>query len=167
MARELGFAVLGDYSLNVVNSYACAEYRSMGAADLTLSFELNIKQARAIRSEIPIGLIAYGRLPLMTFRNCPARGAKGCAGCTGVSGIRDRLGNAFPVACRNKAYSQLLNMLPLYMGDRAEELTGLDFTTLYFTIEDAAQCEEITRLYLARRPFPGKHTRGLYFRDLK
>jgi len=167
MAKELGFAVFGDYSLNVTNSFSCSVLQSMGVSDLTLSFELNLKQAKALRADLPLGLLAYGRLPLMTFRNCPARAITGCAGCSGETAIRDRMRNSFPVTCRKSVYAQLLNALPLYMGDKAAELYGLDFATLYFTVEDAAQCENIVRLYEAHTPYPGNHTRALYFRDLK
>jgi putative protease len=39
MARELGFTVHGDYSLNLLNSRALEEARALGLADATLSFE--------------------------------------------------------------------------------------------------------------------------------
>jgi hypothetical protein len=112
MARELGFTVHGDYSLNVLNSRAMEQAKALGAADVTLSFETGLKQAVKLAGEAKRGVIAYGHLPLMTFRNCPAKGEKGCAGCNGKSELTDRMGKQFTVACRNRFYSQLLNGVP-------------------------------------------------------
>jgi putative protease len=167
MAKDLGFAIHGDYSLNLLNSYAlkCAE--EIGLADATLSFETGLKQASFLASGIPIGIIAYGRLPLMTFRNCPAKSPEGCSGCTGRTEILDRMKNAFPVVCRGRSYSQLLNMLPLYLADKQDQLGAFDFITLYFTVEDRGECGDIVRRYMDRAPAPERFTRGLYFRSLE
>lgn len=167
MARELGFAVHGDYALNVMNSRALAQAKVLGAADVTLSFEMGIKQANSLAGETRRGVIAYGHLPLMTFRNCPAKGEKGCGGCTGVSGLTDRMGKEFTVACRNRAYSQLLNSVPLWLADKQDALVELDFATLYFTTESREECGEVLRKYLEKAPSDMPFTRGLYFRNLQ
>lgn len=166
-AWELGLSVHGDYSLNIMNSYALAQAASLGITDATLSFEMGMKQAAKLACDIPRGVIAYGHLPLMTFRNCPAKGAKGCGSCTGQPCLTDRMGKRFAVVCRNRAYSQLLNGVPLYLADKQEQINNLNFITLYFTTEDKEECADIIGRYIQRMPPAGEFTRGLYFRSLQ
>ena len=144
-----------------------AACRRWGVEDLTLSFELNLRQARELAGGIPRGVIGYGYLPLMTFRACPAQGPGGCGGCQGRAVLRDRLGKEFPVLCHGKQYSQLLNSVPLYLGDRQEALRGLDHVTLRFTTEDRGRCARVMELWLEGAPLREERTNGLYFRDLK
>ena len=116
LAKAAGLRPYGDYGLNVLNSCALRACRDLGAEDMTLSFETN--------------------LPLMTFRACPVQGPKGCGRCTGQAALTDRLGKSFPVVCRGRQYSQLLNTVPLYLGDKRQLLEGFSHATLRFTIED-------------------------------
>ncbi len=167
MACDMGFTVRGDYSLNILNTRALDEARRLGAADVTLSFEMALKLAEKLAGETPRGIIAYGRLPLMTYRNCPAKGAKGCGSCPGQSALTDRLGKRFPVVCRGRAHSQLLNSVPLYLADKLKEPPNVDFLTLYFTIETARECADVVRQYVSHAPAEGEFTRGLYYRNLQ
>ena len=167
MARELGFTVHGGYGLNVLNSRALQQAGTLGTADVTLSFEIGIKQAGRLAGKTPRGIIAYGHLPLMTFRNCPAKGEKGCGKCSGVSILTDRMGKQFTIACRNRAYSQLLNSVPLWLADKQDTLTGIDFITLYFTTESREECAAVVRQYQNKAQSDAPFTRGLYFRNLQ
>lgn len=167
LGRESGMEVAGDYSLNILNSTALGEYEKLGLCRALLSFENSMKNARQMDSRLPVGVIGYGYLPVMTFRNCPARDGKGCGSCGGITQITDRLGNQFPLLCRSREYSQLFNPIPLYLGDRQETLAGLSFVTLYFTTESPRQCDQVLELWQNRSPYPGKRTGGLYFRELK
>ena len=108
--------------------------------------------------------MTYGRLPLMKFRNCPAKGPKGCGECKGRHTLTDRMNEDFPLICRGKEYSELLNCVPLYVGDRRRP--PMDFEMLYFTTESRAECEAITEAYRQGQPFNGRRTAGLYFREL-
>ena len=78
---------------------------------------------RALGGAIPRGIAAYGRLPLMHFRNCPVRAAEGCAKCRGSGELTDRKGIAFPVECHERRWSMLLNSVPLDIAG-AMALTG-------------------------------------------
>jgi putative protease len=167
LARRAGLRIFGDWGLNILNSRAMAASRAWGVEDLTLSFEANLRQAVSLNGGIPFGVIAYGHLPLMTFRACPAQGPKGCGGCQGRAVLRDRLGKEFPVLCHRRQYSQLLNSLPLYLGDKQDSLRGLDHATLRFTVEDPGRCARIMELWLEGSPLREERTNGLYFRDLK
>ena len=104
---------------------------------MTLSFESSMKSLPYINGN-SVGIIAYGYLPLMLFRSCPMATKNGCKGCSGREKIKDRTGTEFTVLCGNKKYSTLLNSLPLYIGDK--DLSGVDFATLYFTVENRDRC---------------------------
>ena len=164
LAQEAGFRVHGGFELNVLNAEAAEEYGAMGLSDVIVSPELAFAKMRKMKGSTPRGAILYGYLPLMKCRACPARGAKGCGSCEGHATLKDRTGAAFPLLCRDKQYSEVLNSVPLYAADRA--VPRLDFEVLYFTVESAQQCEEILRLYEAKAPAPFARTAGLYFREL-
>ncbi len=167
LTKALGFVIHADYSMNILNSRALLALAQMGVKDATLSFETGLRQARELSSGIPAGLLAYGHLPLMVYRNCPAKTSKGCGGCNGRAELTDRIQKSFPVVCRGREYSQLLNTLPLYLADKAQDLMLFDFITLYFTIENAAECEELLRRYREHLPPEGEFTRGLYYRAIE
>ncbi|MEG1849725.1 MAG: DUF3656 domain-containing protein, partial [Oscillospiraceae bacterium] len=169
LAREAGLEPVGGWSLNLFNSDALAEARdTLGLLETELSFELGLQKAKSLGDELRCGLVAYGSLPLMEFRNCPMKAAVGCAACGGASALTDRMGIRFPVRCAHDG-SELLNSVPLYLADRREELTGFSFVTLWFTDEDAACCGRIAAQYAGAVPAvlpPGGHTRGLYYRSV-
>jgi putative protease len=166
LAKAAGLAPHADHTLNILNSHALRAVQEMGAKDATLSFECGMRAAADIAG-IPAGIIAYGYLPLMAFRNCPAKTEKGCEGCKGQAHITDRLGKSFALSCRSREYTLLHNPLPLYMADKPEDLAQFDFVTLYFTAENAEACAKIVRAYLAHTPPEGEFTRGLYYRTLE
>lgn len=167
LAKESGLRAYGDYGMNVLNSYALRECRELGAEDMTLSFESGLRQGRAMGDYLPYGIIGYGYLPLMTFRACPIQGAKGCGRCQGRGVLTDRLGKEFPVVCRGRRYSQLLNTVPLYLGDKKDALEGFRHVTLRFTVEDPRRCARVMQLWQEDAAFREERTNGLYFRELK
>lgn len=76
LAAELGFRVHGGPALNILNSGALECFRKLGLSDATVSFELSMKQIAQLRGTLPRGIVAYGYLPLMRVRACPAQGKK-------------------------------------------------------------------------------------------
>ena len=165
LARQTGFTVHGLFGLNVTNSLAALELSLLGAADITASFEMKFSEATHLRSPIPVGLILYGSLPLMIFRNCPLRARKGCSGCNGRF-LTDRLGNRFPVQC-DKEMAELYNYLPLVLSDKRNDTGFIDFGVLYFTGEDAKECAAVWKQYSMGEKPNGKFTRGLYYRGVE
>ena len=139
----------------------------MGAADQTISVEANLRDIQRRQGGIPRGIVAYGHLPLMTLRACPMQGARGCGDCDGRRALTDRKGEKFTVLCRERRYSQLLNGHVLSLADQQAQLQGLDFVTLYFTLEDQQACRRALEDYLAGRMPQGQYTRGLYLRQLQ
>ena len=167
MAREAGLRIIGDYGLNIINSPAAQQAAALGCDEITLSFECERNAARNVDSPIPIGVIAYGRLPLMLLRNCPGKTAAGCGDCRGINHITDRRGEDFPLQCQNRQYTHLLNPRPLFLSDRLPEWDFCDFLTLRFTTETPAECDEVLKMYQTGAAPAGSFTRGLYYRTLK
>lgn len=167
MAREAGLRIIGDYGLNIINSPAAQQAAALGCDEITLSFECERNAARNIHSPVPIGVIAYGRLPLMLLRNCPGKTAAGCGDCRGINHITDRRGEDFPLQCQNRQYTHLLNPRPLFLSDRLPEWDFCDFLTLRFTTETPAECDAILDMYQTGAAPAGPFTRGLYYRTLK
>ena len=164
LAQKAGLRVHGGFELNVLNSSAAEEYRSMELEDVLLSPELAFAKMRKMKGEMPRGAILYGYLPLMKCRACPGKTGKGCGSCTGLSKLTDRTGKEFPLICREKQYSEILNCVPLYAADRT--VPKLDFEELYFTIETKEECRRICGLRAEKAPADFPRTAGLYFREL-
>lgn len=168
LGKALGFTLIGDASLNITNSQALEEYRALGVEESTLSFELMAPRIAGLRGEAARGIVAYGRLPLMTMRACPLRGTLGCRRCREQGGaLRDRQGRTFPVCCAMGA-SQLYNSETLYLADRMGEIQNIDFYWLSYTFESGAEALQIAREYAGEAPAQkrGSVTRGLYFRKV-
>jgi putative protease len=165
LARQGGFRVHGSFDLNIINTRALEAYEDCGLEDSILSYEINMKEAVSLGGGLRRGLIGYGYLPLMLYRNCPVKAAKGCGACKGQGKLVDRQQKEFTVLCHSREYSVLLNSLPLYIGDKA--VKGIDFTTLYFTVEDKERCKYIYYKYKNGEALDEERTNGLYYRSLQ
>ncbi len=164
MARAAGLIPIGGYGLNVTNSDAVAVYREMGVKALFASFELSAAKTRDLLSDVPIGMIVAGRLPLMQLRACPARSDRGCGSCEGRPVVTDRKNAVFPIVCSERAYSTMLNSVPLYIADK--QLPPIDFYAVYLTVETPDEASAQIRSVADRAPFDAPHTTGLAFRNL-
>ena len=172
LASDTGMTVHGGFSLNITNTEALEWYRESGLADAELSFELTLAQASRIGGDFPRGLLLYGRLPLMLCRNCPAKNSgKPCTECREPE-LTDRRGIRFPVRCYGSC-SEVLNSLPLYLGDRLRDVHSVDFGLLRFTTESTGEAQRILLAYRAalndEAPAEpsGSYTRGLYYRGFE
>ncbi len=175
LARKLGFAVRGDYGLNVFNSRALLELADWGLQSAAVSFELRHEQVRDLRKPLPCEAIVYGCLPLMVMENCIIANGKGCktkdlrGTCRTVHTLTDRKGETFPVlsvfGCRN----EIENGKILFLADKPEyRRCGLTYARLRFTTEDAYTCAEVLRRYLGAGDYmPENHTRGLFYRGVE
>ncbi len=157
-AREKGFRVVGGFGLNVVNSDALAAYSKMGVSETVLSPEIPLSAVSEISGETRTGLFAYGYLPLMLLRSCPVRASVGCERCGGKGEITDRYGIKFKVLCHGRIYSELLNSVPHYVGDRK---LPVDFALISFTTEAKDECERIFDAFVCGEKIK-KRTTGLY-----
>ena len=164
LSKRLGLALHGGSGLNVLNTPALELYQQQGLASVTVSFEMNMKDVPALGGSVPLGLMAYGYLPLMRFRNCPLRARTGCRKCGGRRELTDRKGVHFAVECGARKYSTLLNSVPLHIAER--EIRGVDHRILYFTRETREECAAVTEDFRLRRQSDKPRTGGLYYREL-
>lgn len=162
-ARSLGLKVHGGPCLNLFNPLAARTLAELGLTDACASFELSFRWLRTLSESavLPVGMLAYGRLPLMRLRVCPKND---CARCSGHFTLTDRMGVRFPVLCRERRFQTVYNSVPLYVADRSCPPSA--YRELYFTTETREQAEQIIALVRAgKRPdFP--KTNGLYERGL-
>lgn len=164
LAKEHGFKIHCGHGFNILNSLSLKFLEEMGADSATVSFELCEQKIKGLSGELSRGIIGYGYLPLMRLRNCPGKGRYGCKGCAGKRVLTDRKEIDFTLLCSNRRYSTLLNSRPLVLSDK--NISGIDFMTLYFTIEKAEKCWEVFRAYKKGLSLEGEKTNGLYFREL-
>lgn len=165
---ELGFRTHGGFGLNLMNTEALEWARRFGLEDAELSFELTLSQAKQIGGRLPRGLLAYGRLPLMLCRNCPAANPPGgCRGCgEAYPELTDRKGIHFPLQC-SLGCTEVLNSVPLTLSDRMGELSAFDFAVLRFSVENSVEKEEILSTFQQTLKPSGGYTRGLYDRGVE
>ena len=172
IARAAGFAVRGDFGLNIVNSRAMRYLREQGLDSQLLSFELTLPQIRDISKAAPAEVLIYGRLPLMLMENCVIKNRTGTCTCqTGTVRLVDRVGEEFPIVkdpgtCRNV----LLNGKKLYLLDKKDAFRGMGLWALrlQFTTENPSEIDKVLMDYQGRAVFDaGSYTRGLYSRGVE
>ena len=166
IGKALGMRAHADFGLNVTNSLSAQVLKDLGAEDITLSFELKASQLARIKSPLPAGVFAYGRLPLMLTANCPVRAAVGCKACR--KELFDRTGRAFGIKCsREKGYVEILNSDLLVMSDKLSDLSFAEHLSLYFTDETPKRISQVIAAYKNGTPLDEKSiTRGLYYRGI-
>ena len=163
ISKELGFKVIADTGLNIHNSEALKTIENMGIKAAVASPELTLNSIKTLSTTLPTGIVSYGNIPLMLFKNCPIKNGKDCNNCDKKGTLTDRLGTKFPVRCR-LGYSELLNSVPIWLADRQPELKGIDFQVLYFTNETPKDVESVINAYKNGNGCANSYTRGLYYK---
>ncbi|HWP80283.1 MAG TPA: U32 family peptidase [Candidatus Acidoferrum sp.] len=169
VAKASGLDVYGGPELNAFNSDTLQTFAGLGLTGATLSFELSFAQQRDLTRPLPCGLVAYGRLPLMTSENCLFKNEYGCSGrCQLPAVLTDRQGEQFVLmrdgdSCRNI----LCNGHTLYLADR-DEWKQNAFALLLFTTESADEAAAVISAYRGGpEAKPADLTRGLYNRGVE
>ncbi|MBR3161462.1 MAG: U32 family peptidase [Bacilli bacterium] len=98
--------VIGDYYLNIANSYSIKTLNQLGIKRVTLSVELNDSRIKDIMNEnYNVELIIYGRLELMIMKYCPLKKClnycKDCQNKKDTFFLKDRLNNNYPIINEN------------------------------------------------------------------
>ncbi len=146
LALRCGLVPVADFRSNITNPETAEYYRGAGARGLILSPELTLPQMRDIGG-IPI---VYGRLPLMLTERCFIKENFGCAEC-GKSSLTDRIGKRFPLFREYPHRNLVLNSVPVYMGDRKDELAAYgmpDRGHFIFSVESAKECSKIIDMFI-------------------
>lgn len=171
LGKETGAVLHGGFSLNVMNTASLELLKSLGLSSAELSFELTGREISALGGDLSRGLMLYGRQPLMLTRNCPlANSSRGCLNCQEPGCLTDRMKKKFPVLCTGTGgakYSEVLNSVPLWLGDFGDRLSALDFGIARFTVENSVECGNVL-VALFRRESPDfDYTRGLFTRGVE
>lgn len=165
-AKANGLDFAAGFGTNIFNTLSAEEYKNLGAKKILLSPELTLSQIKDIGGDIPRGIFAYGRLPLMLTRNCPQKNVKSCAECKKHGRLVDRKDVTFPIECDGTC-SEILNSRPIYMADRLGEIKNADFLLLYFTDESKEEAQKIINAYKIGKKPDGEFTRGLLYRGVE
>lgn len=175
LGPELGFALRGDFGLNVFNSRAAAQLADWGLESGVLSFELRYEQVRDLKKYLPCEAIVYGRLPLMVTEHCLPANGLGCrernlhGTCRAPHVLTDRRGETFPVLSVFGCRSEIENSKTLFLADRPDyRRCGLTYARLRFTTETPEACVGVLRRYLGQtEDVPADFTRGLFYRGVE
>lgn len=173
IAKAAGFAVRGDFGLNIYNSRAMHYLRAQGLDSQLLSFEMTLPQIRDVSKAVPSEVLIYGRLPLMLTENCVIRGRTGACSCDAAAPVKltDRMGEEFPVlkdpgTCRSVIY----NGKKMYLIDKKDAFRGMGLWAhrLSFTTENPGEIDTVLYQYQTGGVFDaGSYTRGLYSRGVE
>ena len=167
LGRAAGMELLGSPWLNLTNSQSLLAGERLGLSAAALSMEIALPDALRLKSEIPLGMAAYGALPLMSFRSCPIKAQLGCGKCRKQGFLTDRKGVKFPVSCDfDGSVSFLYNSVPLELSGRLKELSSF-FLVLFFTQETREEAAAVLRRCAADQPPQGSFTRGLLYRGVE
>lgn len=165
LALDLGFKVHGGFSLNIMNNDSLRWAKKIGLEDVEVSFEMSFDNISNLNGQIKRGIIAYGRLPMMITRNCPAKNGNSCKDCSRTPVLTDRKGIKFPMIC-NFGCTEVLNSVPLYMADRINEIKNIDFLVLRYTVENSVESGENLNAFNRNEQCKNGITRGLYYKDV-
>lgn len=142
--------LIGDIHLYSYNNEAVKSLSDYNINRLTMPVELNYKELN-FRESTNDELIIYGKLPMMISSNCVCNTQNGC--CNNKLGhfeyINDRKGARLPVFCNcSECSNYVFNSIPLYLGDKKEEIHKLNPQSLriLFTDEDEKKCRHILDL---------------------
>ena len=171
LCREENFPFIADLGMNTANRLSAAAEGFLGAEGCLLSFELPAPQIRHLTENKsgflpPLGVLVYGRPPLMLLKNCPNKNGLGCVSCGGISKITDRKNAEFTLICRN-GFTEMFNPKPIFVADRLHEFGSPDFLTAYFTTESAEDAQKILKLINGGHSPSGEYTRGQYYRAVR
>lgn len=171
-----GKTVFGGERLNVTNSETVRILGDMGLKKITLSPELNLKEIKQIteKTNVDTEIIVYGRLPVMLMENCIIKSAYKCTKGEGKFTLCDRKGEQFPIICEG-CRNVMLNSVPLYMADKAEDLLSLNVSSLrlVFTTENYDETRHVIAAYQSglagKEPHKvfDKITRGHFYRGVE
>jgi len=165
LAQNEGFEIIGDIGLNVFNEKSAKVLSDKNIGEITVSAELSLKNISSLKTVSKKGIFAYGRLPLMCFRNCPNKNGTTCDKCNKNGKITDRLSIEFPIRCRD-GYSEMFNSKPIYLADRLDELKNIDYFILSFFDETREEVEKIVAEYNGKGGKTADYTRGLYYKEV-
>lgn len=170
--KEHGYTgrIMTDYNLYEFNQESRKFWKEKGVFEFTAPVELTERELQDLR--VKDGeVIVYGYLPMMVSAGCIQKPTRGCQKKSGQMTITDRYRNSFVVKNEcDYCYNILYNYVPLYLGDRMEEVyqIGPGRIRLMFTTERQQEVRQILSAYFEGKELPeGTYTRGHWKRGIK
>ena len=170
--KEHGYTgrIMTDYNLYEFNQESRKFWKEKGVFEFTAPVELTERELQDLR--VKDGeVIVYGYLPMMISAGCIQKTTRGCLKKSGQTTITDRYRNPFVVKNEcDYCYNILYNYVPLYLGDRIEEVyqIGPGRIRLMFTTERQQDVRQILSAYFEGKELPeGTYTRGHWKRGIK
>ena len=170
--KEHGYTgrIMTDYNLYEFNQESRKFWKEKGVFEFTAPVELTERELQDLR--VKDGeVIVYGYLPMMVSAGCIQKTTRGCLKKSGQTTITDRYRNPFVVKNEcDYCYNILYNYVPLYLGDRMEEVyqIGPARIRLMFTTERQQEVRQILSAYFEGKELPeGTYTRGHWKRGIK
>ncbi len=160
-----------NYTMNIFNSMSQQLLCELGFKGVCLSPELNIRQLADCVAHLQSEILVYGKIQLMTVKNCIIKSLNGKCNCDGQTHyIKDRKGVYFPFYSNKQTCTNIIyNSVPVYMGDKIDELTSINASWLRFDFVDETpeQIKQIAQCFKAGTKMPeGTFTRGHYYRGV-
>ena len=167
LSKQLGLSIHLGFAMNIANSLSLQWAEDYGCSDVEVSFELDYHRIEALKSKLPLGVVAYGYLPLMMTRNCPVKsGNNSCATCKNSIKLQDRKGEQFSLKC-DGIVTEILNCVPLILPLEIIKSKNIVFNNFHFNVENSVENKEkILKNLSENRSFP-RFTHGLYLRGVK
>ncbi len=162
LAKKHGFALHGEFRLNITNASSAAEAEKLGFESIILSPELSLPQLRDIGANSLVTV--YGRLPLMLTEKCIGKELGSCEKCeSGKLSLTDRRGVSFPVLRRFEHRSVVFNSVPVYMADRKDILEKNRILAWHFifSTESKKEAAEIISAYRLGKPYKNNNVRRI------
>ena len=170
--KEHGYTgrIMTDYNLYEFNQESRKFWKEKGVFEFTAPVELTERELQDLR--VKDGeVIVYGYLPMMVSAGCIQKTTRGCQKKSRQMTITDRYRNSFVVKNEcDYCYNILYNYVPLYLGDRMEEVyqIGPGRIRLMFTTERQQEVRQILSAYFEGKELPeGTYTRGHWKRGIK
>ncbi len=135
-----------DYSFNVMNKDSILHLLNLGAANVTLSYEISYNELKELSTDFyqtygmkaPIDMIIYGKQKLMSMKYCPLKQLNLCGKCKiNQYHLVDKLGK-FLLKFKNDCFVEVYNDLPVNLIEELNKLTPyvnrfrFEFTTESF-----------------------------------
>ena len=162
LKQKLGgnIKLIGDYSLNILNSSTLHFYKESGYSGAMLSYELNLSQLSLMSfpQEFETEIGVYGKIPVMTSEYCPVGGSVGnnepqkcktiCK--NGIYHLKDRKDAEFLVMCDCvDCRSTIFNSNVIFAPDLLAQVSKseVQYIRLNFVDESAEEIYDIVNLH--------------------
>lgn len=163
LGRELGLTLHASLGIHITNGETAHFLRQYPVADGLVSPEISGQHTS--KGDLPVGMFAYGRLPLMLMRVCPVQASVGCAMCR--HHLTDRRGASLYADCtrdfESPDYTELFNSAAVWLADRPETYRRFAYSLLSMTDESPERVRDVVAAYMEGAPCtaPEPFTRGI------